>query len=102
MNLYADPLLTRMHTPFASLPIIWSVYALKATDERLFPFSKHRSRRIHKKLVKRFGSVFREVPAIFSTPQGFVIHPALRRDIEAAISQKRSDDYESRFFRGFA
>lgn len=67
---------------FGGICITYSTVALKATDERLFPFSKHRSRRIHKKLVKRFGGEFRKVPAIFQTPQGLIAHPALRAEIE--------------------
>lgn len=102
MSLYVKPLLISRLTPFDSMPIIWSAYALKETDERLFPLSKHRSRRIHKKLVKRFGGEFRKVPAIFSTPQGLLAHPALRADLEARFVQKRRDDYESGVFGRFA
>ena len=102
MNLRHNPLLIGRHTPFGGLPIFWSIYALKVTDERLFPLSKHRSRRIHKKLVKRFGGEFRKVPAVFQTPQGLIAHPALRNDIESAFEKKRRDDYESGFFGRFA
>jgi hypothetical protein len=84
VSLLHNPLLAGRQ-PAHGLPIIWSIYALKETDERLFPFSKHRSRRIHKKLVKRFGGEFRKVPAIFQTPQGLIAHPALRPDIERAF-----------------
>lgn len=72
------------------IPIIWSIHALKQTDERLFPFSKHRSRRVHKKLIKRFGGEFRRVPAMFQTPQGFIAHPALRAEIERAFNTEKS------------
>lgn len=102
MNLLHNPPLISNHAPFGGLPIIWSIFALKATDERLFPVSRHRSRRIHKKLVKRFGGEFRKVPAIFQTPQGLIVHPALRSSIEAAFEKKRRDDVESRVFGAFA
>jgi hypothetical protein len=101
VSLLHNPLITG-RLPVHGLPIIWSVHALKATDERLFPFSKHRSRRIHKKLVKRFGGEFRKVPAIFQTPQGLIIHPALRKDIEAAFEKKRRENYDRNFFGSFA
>jgi len=67
---------------FGGIRITYSAWALKETDERLFPASKHRSRRIHKKLVKRFGGEFRKMPAIFQTPQGLIAHPAMRAEIE--------------------
>lgn len=66
--------------------IIFSVRALEATKERLFPESKHRSKRIHKKLIKRFGSEFRMQPCMFQTPAGIVAHPSFKAKIEAAIS----------------
>lgn len=70
---------------FGSIPIIFSDNALEETDVRLFPKSRNRSARIHKKLVKRFGGEFRKVPCIFKTPQGFIAHPSLRQQIEAQI-----------------
>lgn len=100
MSAFSNPLMIGIQSPFAGIRITWSHYALKATDERLFPFSKHRSRRIHKKLVKRFGGEFKKVPAIFQTPQGLIAHPALRSDIEAAFEKKARDDEERLFFRG--
>lgn len=59
------------------LRLIVSTNALETTEERLFPASKHRSRRIHKKLVKRFGGEFRKVPAIFRTADTIIMHPAM-------------------------
>ena len=89
--------------PFAGLPFYVSPLALKE-EERLFPASKHRSRRIHKKLVKRFGGEFRKVPAIFKVtprddnplakaigplaappPVYIVIHPALYDELRAKL-----------------
>lgn len=65
--------------------IFYSAHALAETSERLFPHSKHRSRRIHKKLVKRFGGEFRKVPAMFMTPHGLIAHPSLEREIRRAL-----------------
>jgi hypothetical protein len=71
--------------------IICSDAALKETRERLFPASRHRSKRIHKKLVKRFGGEFRKVPAIFRLSNGdLVAHPALYREIQRAVPKWES------------
>lgn len=72
---------------YGGLRIFYSAHALRETTERLFPASKNRSRRIHKKLVKRFGGEFRKVPAIFKTPQGIIAHPAFRAEIWRATER---------------
>jgi hypothetical protein len=70
------------------LPIIVSELAVEDSDERLFPFSKNRSRRIHKKLVRRFGGEFRKKPCAYQMDRQIVMHPALyaqmklREDVE--------------------
>lgn len=61
-------------TPLASIPVHFSDHVLKEGTERLFPESRHRSARIHKKLVKRHGGEFQRVPAIYKTPFGYVAH----------------------------
>ncbi len=68
------------------LPIIVSEHALEETDVRLFPESKNRSRRIHKKLVKRFGGEFRKVPCIWKTPQGLIMHPVMYQRFQREIT----------------
>lgn len=65
--------------------IIYSPFALEMTAERLFPESKHRSKRIHKKLVKRFGGEYRMRPCIWQTSIGIVAHPNFKGKLEAAI-----------------
>jgi hypothetical protein len=45
---------------FAGIKITFSGLALAETTERLFPASKYGSKRIHKKLAKRFGGVLRK------------------------------------------
>ncbi len=76
-------------TPMAFGPtqIIQSAYCLKDTTERLFPTSKNRSKRIHKKLVKRHGGEFRKQPAVFRTKDGLICHPELYHQmLNASIS----------------
>lgn len=65
--------------------IYYSTAALIESEERLFPESKHRSRRIHKKLVKRHGGEFRRVPGCYLCGDTLVIHPALKGQVHAAM-----------------
>lgn len=74
---------------FNGTPITVSDLALEATKERLFPVSRHRSRRVHKKLVKRHGGEFRMVPCIWQTPHGYVMHPVRYEEFKAAVAAKR-------------
>ena len=80
-------------TTLHGIRIVVSKHALRETTERLFPASRHRSRRIHKTLVKRHGSVFRRVPAIWKTPEGLFVHPqeyaALRAALRARMESER-------------
>ena len=71
------------------MPIIVSYEALKETTERLFPVSRHRSKRIHKKLVKRFGGEFRMVPTIWKMRNKLMVHPALYAQFLSEV-QKQS------------
>lgn len=57
------------------LPVIVSPFSVRRV--RLFPDSRHRSKRIWRKLVRRHGAEYREVPAAFRTPAGLVLHPDL-------------------------
>lgn len=70
---------------YMSARIIYSKAATKPTSERLFPFSPHRSMRIHKKLIKRFGGVYRHEPAIYQLKGMIIAHPSFREKIEAAL-----------------
>lgn len=65
--------------------IVVSSHALVESDERLFPASKHRSARIRKKLIKRFGGEFRKVPAIFKTPYQIIMHPVLYAQLQQEL-----------------
>lgn len=79
-------------TPFNGIQVIKDHNALAQTTERNFPASKHRSKRIHKKLVKRFGGEFRKQPAIFQIQGKIYAHPARYAELMAAfapISEKK-------------
>jgi len=66
--------------------IIEDINCTKESDERLFPASRHRSARIRKKLIKRFGGEFRRLPAgPYRTPFGIVCHPAVAARIRAEV-----------------
>lgn len=63
---------------FCGVRIIESHLALKQTEIRNFPASRHRSERVRKKLIRRFGSEFRMAPAIFRLADGSILaHPAM-------------------------
>lgn len=76
--------------PFEGIAITWSTAAFEEGTRhngaaRLFPESRHRSRRIHKKLCRRFGGEFARKPAMFRVGGRIVAHPALRGQIEHAM-----------------
>lgn len=72
------------------LPITVTPLALRETAERLFPESRHRSRRVRKKLVKRMGGEFRKVPTIWRTPTGVVMHPVRYAEFRALLAAQNS------------
>lgn len=77
---------------FGGTKIIFTTNALKDTDERLFPESKHRSKRIHKKLVKRFGSEFRKQPCMWRVGDMIYAHPAYRAELQRLIERQGGKD----------
>jgi hypothetical protein len=76
--------------------IVFSMHALKPTDERLFPVSRHRSRRILKKLIKRHGGEFRMAPAIISIGKTIYAHPAFRASLRAEMTKRAVVQNEGR------
>jgi hypothetical protein len=72
------------------LQIIVSEYALEETDVRLFPASRNRSRRIHKKLVKRFGGEFKKQPCIYRMGDKWIAHPVLYDRLKREIAHRQS------------
>ncbi|MEL4071708.1 hypothetical protein WKW50_16305 [Ochrobactrum sp. GPK 3] len=79
------------HVSNPSANIIYNEYATKPTGERLFPFSPHRSRRVEKKLIKRFGSVYRYEPAIWKMGHLIIAHPSFRAEIEERLNNAQAD-----------
>lgn len=75
---------------FGGIPIHVTPYALKDSERRLFPESKHRSKRIRKKLIKRHGGEFQKVPAIYQirNAHGFVESVIMHPDNVAALKQE--------------
>jgi hypothetical protein len=74
--------------------IVLSVHALETTTERLFPESKNRSKRIHKKLVKRFGGEFHKRLAMWRLGDTIYAHPSFRSQLEAQFKETK-DAYRS-------
>ena len=72
---------------YGGVQIVVSDAALTETTQRLFPFSKNRSARIHKKLVKRFGGVFRKKPAMFRVGDRIIAHPALYHELRDTLAK---------------
>jgi hypothetical protein len=75
---------------FNGCRVVVSEAALAETTERNFPLSRHRSRRVHKKLVKRFGGEFRKEPAIFQTPDSFIMHPTRWVEVEREMRRRNA------------
>lgn len=72
--------------PVYAARIIVNPQAMVDTTERLFPESRHRSARIHKKLIKRYGGVFKRKPAIFRSNDGtIIVHPSLYGELRRLI-----------------
>ena len=65
--------------------VIFDPNALADTQERLFPTSRHRSKRIRKKLLKRHGGEFRKQPCIWRAGYQIIAHPSFRSQLQAAI-----------------
>ena len=78
---------------FNGIPIQVSPYALKETEERTFPVSRHRSKRLHKKLCKRHGGEFKKEPAIFLTKQGYLMHPAMYEELKRETERRALKNY---------
>ena len=74
---------------FGGMRIVSDPNALEKTTERLFPESRHRSRRIHKKLVRRFGGEFMMQPVMFRIGQDTIVcHPAVYEKVKATMEEK--------------
>lgn len=67
--------------------LYFTTNALREGTERNFPESKHRSKRVHKKLVKRFGSEFKMIPCILRLKEGIFAHPAFKTRLAEKIER---------------
>lgn len=65
--------------------MIVSDQALKVVG-RNFPSSRHRSRRIHKKLIKRYGGEFRYKPTSWQMSDTIIVHPAIMAELQAKFT----------------
>lgn len=82
--------------------VLPSPYALAETTERNFPVSRHRSKRVHKKLVKRFQGEFRKEPAMFRLPDGTIIaHPDRYQELKRLIREQDLTRERTNAFRGY-
>jgi hypothetical protein len=79
-----------MTQSFNGLRVIFSEAMMTETLEPNFPFSMNRSKRIHKKLLKRHG--YKKVPrmdAVVSQSAGFmVIHPAAWDALKRMVKER--------------
>lgn len=81
--------------------IIVTDHALEETDQRLFADSKHRSQRIRKKLIKRYGGEFRKVPCIFKVGGKIIAHPIMYAKIQQELSESRKASVERGFMTAY-
>jgi hypothetical protein len=85
---------------FGGYPVIVTMDAVERSDERLFPYSRHRSKRILKKLIKRFGGEYRMTPCAYKDERTrrIYMHPDLRRALELERAYASNDRaFYSRF-----
>lgn len=74
--------------PFNGIQVIQDHNCLADTTERTFPVSRHRSPRIRKKLIKRFGGEFKKVPTIFQIQGQIYAHPARYAELRGMFVQR--------------
>lgn len=70
------------------MQIMVSDHALEETDERNFPASRHRSARVHKKLVQRHGGEFRKVGCAYKMGGKIIMHPNLYAEFQKAMDKQ--------------
>lgn len=71
-------------TPVPPIRVFESVHAVEPSG-RLFPESRHRSRRITKKLVKRHGGEFIMKPCSYMMGDTIVAHPSIAKELREGI-----------------
>jgi hypothetical protein len=75
------------------LDLVWSPHAVSRTY--LFPPSKNRSKRIHKKLMKRFGRQYDQTPAIYQVRGTLYAHPSFKPAIEREFQNVTLDNIQA-------
>ena len=73
---------------FGGNDFVVTASALAETEVRLFPESKYRSKRIRKKLLKRFGGEFKKEPSAFKIGNRVIIHPVLYRALMERVPER--------------
>lgn len=86
----AGNLLTHL-SPVAMPRIVFTVAALREGSYRLFPESRHRSKRIKKKLIKHYGGEFRKVPCMYRIGDVIYAHPDFKQRIEANLPLRENN-----------
>ena len=67
---------------YEGVPVILSLSALEPHESFRWPYSRHRSQRVHKKLTKRLGPQLYRKPAIFKLKDGgLIMHPEKWREL---------------------
>jgi len=84
------------------IDLVVSEHALKDSDVRNFPVSRHRSARVHKKLVKRHGGEFRKVGCVYRMGNKMVIHPTLYAELQREMSNRLKDSTEKMFYQNYS
>lgn len=62
--------------------LVFTETALLPGSERNFPPSRHRSKRVEKKLLRRHGGFYRLVPAVVRIGATIYAHPSFRPELE--------------------
>lgn len=83
-------MLERWRQLIATPHVVFSNFALEITIERNFPASKHRSARVRKKLIKRHGSEFRQMPAIWKVGHTYFCHPSFKDKLQEFLAAQPS------------
>lgn len=71
--------------PVPALRVFESVHAVEPAG-RLFPESRHRSKRVLKKLIRRHGGEFIMKPCSYMMGDTLVAHPSIANELRKEIS----------------
>lgn len=74
--------------PIASEIIITVLAREPVPGQWNFPPSRHRSARLHKKLLRRFGTQERMKPAVLRVGDRMLVHPALWGALKAHLDEQ--------------